>query len=127
MLIFGYQGLDSKRLHFISSYEDIQDSKNDCIVWFYHTSDRDFSLLKFCIHHEIACAVLVENAIDFLLCAHFAPQFLLVRENPQVYQSLADSYLLDSKVLCIIKNISEIERLGTQGIDGVVLEDALGM
>ncbi len=125
MLIFGHSHITMPHFRRVENIQSIQTSPNDSIVWFRH--NENFALLKHCKEFEIPCAVMVENMIDFMLCAHFSPRFLLVDSHAQEYQKIIDTYLLDSKLLCVVEDLSEIKSLAPYGIDGVITKAYLGL
>ncbi|OBV28652.1 hypothetical protein BKN38_09435 [Helicobacter sp. CLO-3] len=102
--------------------------KAEYIIWFDAKDDVDFALCKYAQKEGIAFGVRVDNAYEFVACAHFAPKYLLVSRDYKAYQNIADSYLLDSKVLAIfvedelglIRFEGVIADLAKDGIDGVI-------
>lgn len=127
MIIFGYPHLDAPRFRHIRSIKDIAMSKNDEVVWFYAREDREFALLKHCVSCGIACAVRVEEILEFMLCASVKPTYLIIDANPATYQEIAENYMLDSKVLCVITHKEQIATLAQESIDGVILASWLEM
>ncbi|HIV48521.1 hypothetical protein [uncultured Helicobacter sp.] len=125
MLVFGYPHLSTPKFRHIRAIEDIATSKNDEIVWFYAREDREFALLKHCVRCEIACAVRVEEILDFVLCASLKPTYLIIESTPTIYQGIAENYMLDSKVLCVITHKEQIATLAQEGVDGVVFSSWL--
>lgn len=125
MLIFGHSAIAHQKFVRIHSIEQITKSSNDEVVWFIHNGD--FSPLKHCASNEIPFGVLVESVSDFMLCASFMPSYLIVRHSAQTFTQIAQNYLLDSKVLYVIKSEEEIESLAKLGIDGVIFADILSL
>ena len=125
MIVFGYPHLRSPRFRHIRTSADIATSGNDEIVWFYAREDREFALLGHCVSYEIPCAVRVEEVLDFVLCASFKPTYLSIESSPATYQAIAENYMLDSKLLCLITHEGQIAALAQEGIDGVIFESWL--
>lgn len=95
------------------------------IAWFDFHDDSEFALCSYAKVNGIDFAIRVHDVVEFLSGAYFLPRYLLVDSSPKVYQTLADEYLLDSKVLCVIGGSSQIEECALQGIDGVVFAHLL--
>lgn len=125
MLIFGHSHITMPYFRRVENIQNIQTSPSDSVVWFRH--DESFALLKHCKEFEIPCAVMVENVIDFMLCAHFSPRYLLVDSHAEEYQKIIDTYLLDSKLLCVVEDLSAIKTLASFGVDGVITKAYLGL
>ena len=120
MLIFGYPNLEAPKFRYIQNLEEIAKSKNEEIVWFYAKQDRDFALLGHCVRCGIACAVRVDDVLDFVLCASLKPMYFIVDDDPKPYQEIAEIYVLDSKVLGVITHKEQIVSMAHKGIDGVI-------
>ncbi len=99
--------------------------KGESIAYFQAGMDKDFALCSYAKTHHISFAVYVDNVVEFLACAAFLPKYLIIDKNPKIYQDLVDTYLLDSKVLAIIEQESQIPSLASAGIDGVVFRQYL--
>lgn len=95
------------------------------IAWFDFHDDSELVLCSYAKANGIDFAIRVHSVVEFLSGAYFLPKYLLVDSSPKVYQTLADEYLLDSKVLCVISGSSQIEECALQGIDGVVFAHLL--
>lgn len=95
------------------------------IAWFDFHDDSELVLCSYAKANGIDFAIRVRDVVEFLSGAYFLPKYLLVDSSPKVYQTLADEYLLDSKVLCVIGGSSQIEECALQGIDGVVFAHLL--
>lgn len=95
------------------------------VAWFDLHDDRDFALCLYARDNALEFALRTHSVAEFLSGAHFLPKYLLVDSTPKLYQTLADDYLLDPKVLYIITEASQIEECALQGVDGVVFADLL--
>lgn len=127
MIIFGYEHLSAPRFRHIRTIKEVATSRNDEIVWFYAREDRELALLKHCVACEIPCAVWVEGIVEFMLCASCKPTYLIIESSPALYQGIAENYMLDSKVLCVITHKEQIADLAQDGVDGVIFSSWLGL
>lgn len=109
--------------------------KAEHIIWFDAKDDADFALCEYAQKEGVAFGVRVDNAYEFVACAHFAPKYLLISRDHKTYQNIADSYLLDSKVLAIVAEDKigiicfegVIADLAKDGVDGAISAKVLGL
>ncbi len=129
MIIIGYKGIPCEEFLKITSIQDIKNhtSLDNKVVWFKAKQDLDFTLARFCHTHQICFCVFVSSITECMLYASFKPKYLMCEQyEADSLQKLADSYLLDSKILALIYGIDEIESLAPKGIDGVIFYEAVG-
>ncbi|MGP1580972.1 MAG: hypothetical protein ACTTH5_08165 [Wolinella sp.] len=144
MLIFGHEAIVCKRFAHVKSIEEIRATSADQIVYFYECDDMDFCLSKHCHKEKVPYAVRSDSLVRFLIYAQLQASFVLVdsrvgnlmprdehfleqeRQSPvKRIQTLADHYLLDTKVLLVIKEEREMELAAFLGIDGVIFSHFL--
>lgn len=95
--------------------------RGEIIAWF----DYDLALAECAKSWGIPFAMRVGSVVEFLMSAYFLPKFVIVDSGAKAYQELADSYVLDSKVLQVVASAEEIELYARQGIDGVIFAHML--
>ena len=135
MLIFGHEAIACKRFAHVKSIEEIRATSADQIVYFYECDDMDFCLSKHCHKEKVPYAVRSDSLVRFLIYAQLQASFVLVappvgiqdpeQSDAKYLQTLADHYLLDTKVLLVIKEESEMELAAFLGIDGVIFSHFL--
>ncbi len=123
MIIIGHKHIPCESFKSITTTKEIH--KTSQILWFYDSLENGFGLAKKCAESNIAFSVHISNITNCLLYASFNPKYLLISQNAKTYQKIAEHYLLDSKILQIIKNESTIQNVAKKGIDGVIFKHHL--
>lgn len=123
MIIMGYYPIVSESFSKISDIEGIDNTQG--LVWFDSSDDKMFFLSRFCLQNNVPYAVKIENIKDLLIYANLKAKYVLLQKSPEKYQKIAETYLLDTKILYIIEEIEEIEEIAKMGIDGVIFEQVL--
>lgn len=125
MIVIGYKGIKHPGFKKISSAEQIAMVDNASIVWFESSDDEDYTLCNHCCQYGIKYAIKVEDITDFILRSCLNPTYVILEKSPDVYQKIAETYLLDTKILCVIEDKNEIVELAKIGIDGVIFRQIL--
>ncbi|CBG39377.1 hypothetical protein [Helicobacter mustelae] len=123
MLIFGYYAIACEEFHKIQSLEEVDGTQG--LVWFDAQSDAMYELSHHCLANHVPYAVRIENIKGLLIYAALNAKYVIVQKSPEKYQKIAEEYLLDTKILCIIEEIEEIEEIAKMGVDGVILAQHL--
>lgn len=104
-----------------SGVETHERAQSEIIAWFGY----DLALAECAKSWHMPFAMRAGSVSEFLMSAYFLPRFVIVDSGAKAYQELADSYVLDSKVLQVIASWEEIELYARQGIDGVIFAHVL--
>lgn len=125
MIIIGYVPISHLEFKKISSIEQVAMVDNACVVWFESRDDEDYTLCNHCHQYNIKYAIKVENLTDFILRSCLNPTYVIVEKSPDTYQKIAETYLLDTKILYVVEDKDEIVELAKMGIDGVIFREIL--
>ncbi len=126
MLIIGHRHIPCETFKRITNIKQIQESSAQKeILWFSDDLKDGLLMAKACAESSITFSVHISNITNCLLFANFLPKYFLITKNAKAYQNLADHYLLDSKILQIINDESEIKKVAKKGIDGVIFKHHL--
>ena len=144
MLIFGHEAIACEGFALVRNVREIVGVNANQIVYFYERDDVDFCLSKHCHEEKVRYAVASDSLVRFLIYAQLQASFVLVdshveslihkehspaqerqESSAKRIHALADHYLLDTKVLLIIKEEKEIEPAALLGIDGVIFSHFL--
>lgn len=130
MIIIGHQAIDFSPFVKVKSVEDIAKIGSEFIVWFdTHTLKLDsaLELAKHCHNFQVKYAVMIHTLEELVLFANLTPQFLLLDKlnKARAFQKVIEHYLLDCKLLCIIKSQKQIAKIAQLGIDGVIFKQVL--
>lgn len=129
MIIIGHPLLESAEFVCVERVEEIERVEARCVVFFESRElEASLALAKHCHAHGVTYAVVVQELEAFLLHASLSPAYLIVPKlaQAQAFQKIAEQYLLDSKLLCVIKSSKQMAKVAESGIDGVIFKQVLG-
>ncbi|WP_104710256.1 hypothetical protein [Helicobacter felis] len=127
MLIFGHPQIPCPPFKTVSEIAQIAQSTNDTIVYFYAHLENACDLARHCTQERVKYAVFVNSLLEYALMVNFKPSYLLVNNHPQDYQSLANDYLLDARILWVVENQVHLEEALKMRIDGVIFRKFLNL
>ena len=131
MIIIGHSAIRHEQFIKIKSIADIERTHQDCIVWFDSAllKQRGFEIATHCNDNEVSYAVLIHSIEELLLYAALCPKYIILGKDEQPkaksYQALVEHYLLDCKLLCVIKSNAQLTKVAQLGIDGVIFKQVL--
>lgn len=132
MIIIGHKAIAYSSFVKITSIDEISSTNQSCIVWFdssTFTQEEGLELAKHCCEYEVRYAVMIYTLSDLLLYAALLPQYLIIPKSVQhkakQYQAIIEHYLLDCKLLCVIKSNAQLAKIAQMGIDGVIFKQVL--
>lgn len=133
MIIIGHNAIAYPTFVKVENIDSIISTKTGAIVWFDSTklkSSLSFSLANHCKEYQISYAVIIEDIKNLLIFSSLNAKYIILKPNMKLekilqMQKIAESYLLDSKILCVIDKDSQIEKFAKNGIDGVIFKQVL--
>lgn len=128
MIIIGHPAITYSPFVKVSTIADISHVPHTCVVWFDGGGQKNgFELAAHCHNNEVNYAVMIHSIEELLIYANLAPQYLILsaRHKPKAYQRIIEHYLLDCKLLCVIKSSAQLPKIAQLGIDGVIFKQVL--
>lgn len=130
MIVIGHHAISFSPFVRINSVEDIARIGSECIVWFDTLTlkqESAFELAKHCHSFQVKYAVKIHSLEELVLFANLTPQFLLLDklDKAKAFQKVVEHYLLDCKLLCVVKSQKQIAKIAQLGIDGVIFKQVL--
>ncbi|WP_104695113.1 hypothetical protein [Helicobacter salomonis] len=125
MLIFGHPKIPCPIFKAITTFNEITHSTNDTIVYFHAHLENACELAEHCTTERVKYAVVVSNAYELALMINFTPAYIIAPMQAQDFQSVANDYLLDSKILAPISTQEEITQALHMRLDGVIFKEWL--
>ena len=122
MIIIGDNFVPFENISFISSIDDIKNTKaNSTLIFFY-----DAELLKYSYENELSSAVIVTSIKDAIYSNNLNAKYIISEKHLAIQiQKIADNYMYDSKNLVIIDSNEEFEHIAKDEIDGVIYRDLI--
>lgn len=130
MIIIGHYAIDFTPFVEVKSIEDIAKVGTESVVWFDTSAlkqENAFEIAKHCYNFQVRYAVKIYSLEELVLFASLMPQFLLLDQldKAKAFQKIVEHYLLDCKLLCVIKSQKQIAKIAQLGIDGVIFKQVL--
>lgn len=122
MIIIGDNFVPFENISFISTIDDIKDTKaNSTLIFFY-----DAELLKYSYENDLSSAVIVTSITEAIYCNSLNAKYIISDKHLAIQiQKIADNYMYDSKNLVIISSNEEFEHIVKDEIDGVIYKDLI--
>lgn len=131
-------GLDAVNCEVFSEISNVLGAENSMgTIWFETLADKNFELSGHCEKHALSYAVLLRNydVTKLLIYAAKGAKYVLLTTGQHIheidtnmlkeFQNIAQNYLLDTKILYVIKDVQDIAHLAETGVDGVIFVDFL--
>lgn len=129
MIIIGHYAIKYEPFRQIQGIEEILHTSQNTIVWFdtAKLKEKGFEIAAHCYTHQIDYAVMIHSLEELLLYAALFPKYLILPKahKAKSYQALLNHYLLDCKLLCVIKSNAQLTKIAQLGIDGVIFKQVL--
>ncbi|MCX2717493.1 hypothetical protein OQH61_07085 [Helicobacter sp. MIT 21-1697] len=132
MIIIGHCAIAYQEFSKITSISDISHTDASHIVWFDTNEllqEQAFALGKHCYEYKVNYAVIIHSLEELLIYANLMPQYLILHKDMQsqakAFQGIIEHYLLDCKLLCVIKSSAHLPKIAQLGIDGAIFKQVL--
>ncbi len=122
MIILGDKNLPYENIFFVSSIEEIVNTKaNSTLLFFYN-----LELLKYSYENELSSAVIVTSIKDAIYSNNLNAKYIISESDLATQiQKIADNYMYDSKNLVIINSNEEFEQIAKAQIDGAIFKELI--
>jgi len=122
MIIIGDSNIEYENIEKIAQIEDIKKSSPAATVLF----DFDIEILKYTNANNINSAVIAHSIKEVIYANSLEAKYIIPRINILLQvQKIADNYMFDSKILAVIEDSEEIEKVALDEIDGVIYKELL--
>ena len=125
MIIIGHRYIPSKNLFHVTNIDAIiKTPPSSCI--YLEFSEENLEIISYAQQNNISFALNVQNITQLLYASNLGASYILLNHQlAKPAQNIANEYLFDAKILCIIEDEKEIEALALEGIDGVIFSNAI--
>jgi hypothetical protein len=122
MILIGDSLIPHKEFIFIDSILDIEHTQaNSTLIFNY-----DENLLLYCKKNSLLSAVVITTIKEAIYANALNCKYIICdKKLAKTIQKLAENYMFDSKVLAIIENSDEIEKIALSEIDGAIYSSLL--
>ncbi|MBN2815357.1 MAG: hypothetical protein JXQ67_01640 [Campylobacterales bacterium] len=125
MLFFGHRFLQNESLYYISDVDAIAHTPPNATIYIKFL-ESNLDLIDYAKTNALPFALGVADITELLYASALGAKYILVKkELAKTAQKIAESYLMDAKILVRIEEEEEIEELAILGIDGVIFSSAI--
>jgi len=125
MIIIGHPWIESNRFCKVFSEEDIKKSKAGDVVLLEPLGDSH-AYAQYCQANQIPYAVVVNTLSEALFANALGASYIICEEDDALMiQPIAQEYLFDARILVLIRDEKEINKIARGGIDGVIFAEAI--
>jgi len=125
MIIIGHPWVASPIFRKVFSIEEIAQLQNGEIVLL-EPLPESIEVAHYCQEHGIEFAITVSKVRNALIANALGARYIVCQqEDAMEIQPIAERYLFDTKVLVLIEEEKEIERIARFSIDGVIFPQAI--
>ena len=125
MIIIGHPWVASPVFRKVFSIEEIGYLKDEEIVLLEPLSES-IDIARYCQKKQIDFAIAVDKVRNALIANALGARYIVCQqEDAMEIQPIAERYLFDTKVLVLIDDEKEIERIARFSIDGVIFPQAI--
>jgi len=122
MLIIGDENIDCEKIEKIASISNIDSTTSNSTVLY----NFDFELLKYTQKNNLNSAIIVKDLQELIYASTFTVKYIIVQSDiAKEAQDIVNNYMLDSKILVIIKSNNEIVQNALLEIDGVIYQSVV--
>ncbi|WP_428022897.1 hypothetical protein [Arcobacter sp.] len=123
MIILGDNLIPFEETFYISSIEEIFNSKANSTILF----NYDEKILKYCFENNLAFGVIVNTLKESIYANSLQAKYIIcTKPLDKSIQDIAENYMFDSKILSIIENCDQLEKIAMDKIDGAIYKNLLG-
>jgi hypothetical protein len=122
MIVIGDSNIEYETIEKISQIEDIKKTSPASTLLF----DFNIEILKYTKTNDINSAVIAHSIKEVIYASSLGAKYIIPRVNILLQvQKIADNYMFDSKILAVIEDGEEIEKVALDEIDGVIYKGLL--
>ncbi len=126
MIIIGHPWVASPRFAKVFSLDDI-DRLAEGSVALLEPLPESIEMAQHCQANGMVFAITVNEIRNAIFANALGAKYIITQqEDAMEIQPIAERYLFDTKVLVLIEDEREIERLARFSIDGVIFPQAIG-
>lgn len=122
MILIGHPLIANEKVFRVKKVEEISKSPSNSTILF-EDIEKCVEIAYYCNNNGVKYGVIVSSIKDAIFANALNAKYIIAeKENAKKIQEVANEYLFESRILCIIDEDSEIEEIALLGIDGVIFE-----
>jgi hypothetical protein len=123
MVIIGHPYIESEKIYKISSKEEIYKTAPNSSI-FLQFSEDNLEIFKFAVENSISVIAEVVSLKEAILSEALGVKYIVSEFSiAKELQKVAENYMYNSKILCWIKDETQLENVAKSEIDGVIFKN----
>ncbi len=108
---------------YIKTLEDIKNSPSDTTLIFDYC-DSSLELYNFCKINNISYGVIVSDIKNLIFCLNLDAKYIFCDtiKNAKKFQKIVENYLYDTKIVLLVDDYNNIEKIASYNIDAIKLK-----
>lgn len=125
MILIGHPYIESESFAKADSIDAVADTPSGSTLFMPYGESR-IPLCKHCVANGVKVAMQVDSITEAILANALKVRYIICEKSlaPEI-QKLAENYMFDPKILCIIASESDIEWCALNEIDGVIFKEVI--
>ena len=125
MIIIGHRFVKFNPFYLIKKPENIKKTPSNSVVVF-EFNEENVELCEYCHKNSILFACICDSIKDVLFANALDASYLICDKVVATKaQKLADNYMFDAKILLYSSDEADLEWVGDNEIDGILLEEGI--
>jgi hypothetical protein len=125
MIIIGHRFVKFNPFYLIKKSENIKKTPSNSVVVF-EFNEENIELCEYCHKNSILFACICDSIKDVLFANALNASYLVCdKAIATKAQKLADNYMFDAKILLYSSDEADLEWVGENEIDGILLEEGI--
>ena len=125
MIIFGHRFISSESFYHVLNIDAIEHTPPSSTIYI-EFSEENLDIIQHAQLNSISMAMKVSNITELIYASALDAKYIAVlKKDAKEFQSIAENYLFDAKILAMIDDEQDIEELAILGIDGVLCSNAI--
>lgn len=125
MIIFGHRFIKNKLFYKIDKISDIDSTPPSATIYL-EFNENNLNVVEYLNKNGIYFAIKINNITEAIYASSLNASYILVTKDlSKTIQDIANNYLFDSKILAMVDNEADIEKMALVGVDGVIFPDAI--
>ena len=125
MLLFGHRFIPSASFYHVLDIDSITNTPPSSVIHV-EFSQNNLDIIKHAKENQIPLSICCQTITEIIYAASLDASFIVVKnELAKDANKIANDYLFDAKILVLIEEESEIEKLALLGVDGVIFSNAI--
>ena len=125
MLLFGHRFIPSESFFHVLDIDSIANTPPSSTIHI-EFAEENLDIIQHALSNKLNFSLCCKTLREVIYASALEASFIVVKESlAKEATKIANDYLFESKVLVLIENEEEIEKIALLGVDGVIFSNAI--